>query len=237
MATGTAAGRASYDAYGNTLPESSIANLTPMGHAGQYTSSDTGLIYLRAREYDPVTGQFMSVDPKVAETGEPYGYAGDDPVSAGDPSGLSIDGPHEPESYGGNERHLFRYLKVALHLSAAEVAGIIGNLIVESAYTLNPTIKQVEGSARGIAQWEPPRWDQLRAFAAGKHENPETLELQAEFLVYELTHEFKAALGKLRTDKGYRAAAATFEEGFEKAGEPHLEARERAAEGVYDELG
>ena len=37
-----------------------------MGYDSQYTNADTGLIYLRAREYDPATGQFMSVDPKSA---------------------------------------------------------------------------------------------------------------------------------------------------------------------------
>jgi len=39
------------------------------------------------RYYDPTTGQFASVDPEVAKTQEPYGYAGDDPVNRSDPSG------------------------------------------------------------------------------------------------------------------------------------------------------
>lgn len=30
---------------------------------GQYTSTDTGLIYFRARVYDPATAQFLSNDP------------------------------------------------------------------------------------------------------------------------------------------------------------------------------
>jgi RHS repeat-associated protein len=55
---------------------------------GQYTSSDTGLIYMRARVYDPATAQFMSVDPLMARTGEAYGYSGDDPVNEEDPTGL-----------------------------------------------------------------------------------------------------------------------------------------------------
>ncbi|HUC14776.1 MAG TPA: RHS repeat-associated core domain-containing protein [Acidimicrobiales bacterium] len=41
-----------------------------------------------ARWYDPGTGQFMSVDPDLAETDQPYAYAADDPVNEGDPSGL-----------------------------------------------------------------------------------------------------------------------------------------------------
>jgi uncharacterized protein RhaS with RHS repeats len=40
------------------------------------------------RYYDPATGQFLSVDPLVDETGQPYAYTGDDPVNAVDPNGL-----------------------------------------------------------------------------------------------------------------------------------------------------
>ena len=31
------------------------------------------------RYYDPATGQFVSVDPDLMETGQPYAYTGDDP--------------------------------------------------------------------------------------------------------------------------------------------------------------
>ncbi len=40
------------------------------------------------RYYDPATGQFLSVDPLVDETGQPYAYTGDNPVNESDPSGL-----------------------------------------------------------------------------------------------------------------------------------------------------
>jgi len=40
------------------------------------------------RYYDPVTGQFLSVDPKVQQTLQAFLYAGDDPVDTNDPSGL-----------------------------------------------------------------------------------------------------------------------------------------------------
>ena len=75
-------------------PTSSIPDAGPMinavfvGYAGQYTDAESGLIYLRARYYDPATGQFMTGDPLVALTGEAYGYAGDNPLNAVDPLGL-----------------------------------------------------------------------------------------------------------------------------------------------------
>jgi len=40
------------------------------------------------RYYDPVTAQFVSVDPALGVTGQPYAYAGGDPVNGVDPSGL-----------------------------------------------------------------------------------------------------------------------------------------------------
>lgn len=43
---------------------------------------------LLARYYDPSTAQFLTVDPAVATTGQPYSYAGDSPVNNVDPTGL-----------------------------------------------------------------------------------------------------------------------------------------------------
>ncbi len=52
------------------------------------------------RYYDPTTGQFLSVDPLVDQTGQPYSYAGDDPVENSDPTeaGLWVPGG---EMYNG----------------------------------------------------------------------------------------------------------------------------------------
>jgi RHS repeat-associated protein len=58
------------------------------GYEGRYTNSDTGLIYLRAREYDPATGQFMSLDPARESTRAPHSYSTDDPVNGSDLTGL-----------------------------------------------------------------------------------------------------------------------------------------------------
>jgi len=75
-----------YDAYGNPLTHIGTAT-TPFGYAGEYTDAETGLQYLRARYYDPATAQFLSRDPLVATTGQPYAYAAADPLNLTDPSG------------------------------------------------------------------------------------------------------------------------------------------------------
>ncbi len=85
--TGTVTGKCTYGAYGTQTCEGTAT--TPLGYDAQYTSPDAGLIYMRARTYDPVTAQFLSVDPFVSVTQVPYNYAGDNPVNKADPTGLS----------------------------------------------------------------------------------------------------------------------------------------------------
>jgi RHS repeat-associated protein len=87
----------SYDAYGNAETSGGLTSYTPFGFAGGYTDP-TGLIYLVDRYYDSTTGQFLTVDPRVDQTGQPYAYTGDDPVNDVDPMGLDV---YEDE--GGGE--------------------------------------------------------------------------------------------------------------------------------------
>lgn len=91
--TGTvnASGRVSasfdYDAYGNKL--TSQANPTPFGYSGEYYDAETGMIYLRARYYDPSTSRFISEDP-IRDGVNWYAYCTGNPVNFVDPSGLAI---------------------------------------------------------------------------------------------------------------------------------------------------
>jgi RHS repeat-associated protein len=86
--TGTVTGKCTYGAYG--APTCEGATTTPLGYDAQYTSADTGLIYLRNRVYDLTTAQFLSVDPDVGTTRAPYSYAGDNPLNEADPTGRDI---------------------------------------------------------------------------------------------------------------------------------------------------
>ncbi len=85
--TGSVVGGFTYNPYGDIAGSSGTVT-TPLGFAGAYTDSESGLIYLVGRYYDPATGQFLSVDPLVKLTNQPYAYADDDPANAIDPNGL-----------------------------------------------------------------------------------------------------------------------------------------------------
>jgi len=84
--SGKVEGKCSYSPYGTPTCEGSAT--TPLGYDAQYTSSDTGLVYLRNRVYDPTTAQFVSADPLDQWTHAPYAYATDNPLSYEDPNGL-----------------------------------------------------------------------------------------------------------------------------------------------------
>ncbi|MFJ3817195.1 polymorphic toxin-type HINT domain-containing protein [Streptomyces sp. NPDC090056] len=65
------------------------------GFVGGTRDTDTGLTHLGAREYDPVTGRFISVDP-LLEPDKPqslagYTYSGNNPITFSDPSGLAFE--------------------------------------------------------------------------------------------------------------------------------------------------
>jgi RHS repeat-associated protein len=85
--TGSVQATFNYNAYGALVGSSGTAS-TSLGYDGQLSSPDTGLIYLRARSYDPSTGQFLTVDGGGEVTRSRYRYVGDNPLNGTDLSGL-----------------------------------------------------------------------------------------------------------------------------------------------------
>jgi len=75
--TGTVEGAYTYTPYGATESHTGTAT-TLLDYDGQLTSSDTGLIYLRARSYDPSTAQLgaegISISAKIARQMEARGW-------------------------------------------------------------------------------------------------------------------------------------------------------------------
>ncbi|MEV6601717.1 polymorphic toxin-type HINT domain-containing protein [Actinoplanes sp. NPDC051346] len=67
---------------------------TEKGFVGGNQDSTTGLVNIGAREYDTVTGRFISIDP-IIDVNDPqqmngYAYANNNPISFSDPDGLKL---------------------------------------------------------------------------------------------------------------------------------------------------
>ncbi|WP_254548966.1 RHS repeat-associated core domain-containing protein [Catellatospora tritici] len=64
------------------------------GFLNKPVNSNTGLTHIGAREYDPVTGRFVSIDPlfdsQAPQTWNGYAYADNSPVNKSDPEGTCV---------------------------------------------------------------------------------------------------------------------------------------------------
>ena len=84
-----------FDPYGNPLPTAYSLLLTPYGFTGEWWEDDVGLLYLRARWYQPETGTFLSRD--AVESEPPYQYVRGNVVNWTDPSGMCPAGSCGPD--------------------------------------------------------------------------------------------------------------------------------------------
>jgi len=91
-------GEAIYKRYGGLAPgrEGTPIGGTPYnpvgfgGQFGYYTDTETGLLCLTHRYYDPGTGKFINRDPIGYQGGENlYGFADGNPVNESDPNGTN----------------------------------------------------------------------------------------------------------------------------------------------------
>ncbi len=95
-ATGATTGTTRYDAWGN--PISTTGLIPQYGYTG-LEPDETGLIYSRARYYDPAIGRFTQRDPIGLQGGiNPYAYVNNNPTNFTDPWGLR---PADPANTAG----------------------------------------------------------------------------------------------------------------------------------------
>lgn len=112
---------------------------------GEYLDTPTGLYHLRARQYDPVTGRFLSTDPVSSAPSDPYVgayvYVRNNPGRYTDPSGQCL-GP----------------LVIICIGAAAGILGYVGSTVAtnvvqgnEPLQGLNPTEAAISGVAGAIS--------------------------------------------------------------------------------------
>ena len=115
-----------YDAYGNALGFAPSTATTNLLYTGEWRDEHTGTYNLRARDYDPTTGRFLTIDTFPGSTQDPislhkYLYCHNSPIMNIDPSGMSI---IEPGGGGGYPYTIRRGLMVhAIFYVLASVQG------------------------------------------------------------------------------------------------------------------
>jgi len=123
-------------------------------------------------------------------------------------------------------------------------AGILGNLEQESGIV--PTMAQAGGSGRGIAQWTfgESRWNGLLDYAEQQGKDWTSLEVQLQFIWYELSggdsttasilNRNYGGITGLKNAKSIEWAVEAFEKSFERAGTPNMSARIEYANYYYN---
>lgn len=78
-----------YDAFGNILSKIEAVD-NPYGYTGRRLDDESGLMYYRARYYDPTIGRFINIDPIEFSGGiNFYTYVLNNPINLVDPAGLA----------------------------------------------------------------------------------------------------------------------------------------------------
>jgi len=117
-------------------------------------------------------------------------------------------------------------------LTCEQAAGVVGNLQVESP-GVDPTRSVMDTNnkmSRGIAMWQPDRWQRLLDFASGR--DPLSLDTQLEFLWHELESDPSLGLASLRASTTVGDATVAFQNRFERplAAKAHTDRRIAAAQ-------
>jgi len=155
-------------------------------------------------------------------------------------------GPHENVGQSSsaitfpNDQPAFDYF-VGKGLTKFQAAGIVGNLDQESG--VDPTAVQAGGPGRGIAQWSVGgRWDtdamdNATWYASQQGQTLLSLQLQLDFIWYELTTFPSYGLAALQAATNVTDATIAFQNDFEGCGQCDQTTRVSYAETVLAAFG
>lgn len=105
---------------------------------------------------------------------------------------------------------VMQYLMQKTDLTLPQIGGIVGNMLVESASTMDPSIHQLDGGpGRGMVQWEAGRFEALQEFAAARGTTWDDFYTQLDFLLHELPDR-QDTLAVIKTKQTQVEAARAF---------------------------
>jgi MYXO-CTERM domain-containing protein len=139
-----------------------------------------------------------------------------------------------------NDKAAFDYF-LGKGLTNFQAAGIVGNLDQESG--VDPTAVQAGGPGRGIAQWSVGgRWDtdandNATWYAAQQGQSVDSLQLQLDFIWYELTTFSNYGLAALQQSTNVTDATVAFQNDFEGCGTCDQSQRIAYAQNVLSTYG
>lgn len=192
-------------------------------------------------------------DLKAINLGEPVYYGGD---GASTCSNIDSEASSQvPTSFSLGEEpqerriNLMRALMADYSLSAEQVAGVVGNFMHESGgENLPPDVNEEGGEGPpefsggyGWAQWTGGRQEAFIDFAVenGYMENENQNATDAANYAYlkkELNEGYQVTITELKKQSSPEDAAISFEDTYEKAGQPNMEQRIEYAQQVFEEF-
>ncbi|MEU2036941.1 phage tail tip lysozyme, partial [Nocardia amamiensis] len=131
------------------------------------------------------------------------------------PSRPGIPADNIPGGQNPQVADMYRYLVSHYGLTPAQAAGILGNIQVESGFktdAFNPR----EG-AIGLCQWLGGRRRNLERFAATYGKPVTDWKVQIDFMMHELRSGESGAYARLRAAQTPAAAAAVFDQYYERS--------------------
>ncbi|HEY3869751.1 MAG TPA: RHS repeat-associated core domain-containing protein [Actinocrinis sp.] len=184
--------RESYTPYGTPRSGAPSGWIGDTGYVGGSVDPTTGLVNLGAREYDPTTGRFLSLDP-ILEAGSPqdlngYDYAGNNPTTNEDPTGQM---PCDGEGRCGS----FQYLeKLPGNGGGGGGGGGGGSWFTFHPPTYTPTWPPLFFSLNHL-DWS---WflNGIKAPAAAPKPPPKKPTVRAESIIADVLHALHIALPK-----------------------------------------
>lgn len=148
-------------------------------------------------------------------------------------------------SSGGasNESVIYGFLTGTEHLTAAQAAGVLGNLQVESGFS--PTASNPGEGAIGIAQWEGGRRAALDRYAAAHGGKETDLAMQLGYLGQELAGGYSNVLALIRKTSDPQTVARYWDvgpggansgTGFENSSGEATQQRMADAQAIYQQI-
>ena len=114
-------------------------------------------MFLNNRYHDPTLGAFVSVDPLVSLTGQPYSYGSNNPVTFSDPSGLCASEPGQAAACFGGGPGSISQAGIPIGGCSGQAAYCVGDTFNDAARQFDQNHSATDRyDAQKVADWFDP---------------------------------------------------------------------------------